>query len=295
MPIEYINRQSGKSEQEKVLGDFWIKSAYHPLFQWFTDQVLSRAWISSFVGMLQNSQGSRGRIPHFVREYGIRLEDFEERDYRSFNEFFIRKFKPGVRPFDTGTGIFANFAESRMFALEGISGETEFRVKDAQIDLAELLRDAPLARSFSGGTLLLARLCPVDYHRFHYPCDSVVLEQRTIHGKLHSVNPDALKARPRLFLENERHITLLQSPSFGRYALIEVGALCVGKIVQTGPLEGPVLKGQEKGYFLFGGSTVIALIPEGRLICDRDLITNTRAGVETWVPLGDRLGEAKHP
>jgi phosphatidylserine decarboxylase len=87
----------------------------------------------------------------------------------------------------------------------------------------------------------------------------------------------------------------LQSPSFGRYALIEVGALCVGKIVQTGPKEGPVLKGQEKGYFLFGASTVIAILPPGRLICDRDLITNTRAGLETWVPLGDRLGEAKHP
>jgi phosphatidylserine decarboxylase len=137
----------------------------------------------------------------------------------------------------------------------------------------------------------------VDYHRFHFPFTGRLIRHYPVAGRFHSVNPVAIKASPRVFIENERQIAILESPRFGTCAMIEVGALGVGKIVQSAyhsqtslPLAFEM--GSEKGYFLFGGSTVIWLIGRGKIRLSEDLLENSAKGIETWIPLGQSLGEA---
>jgi len=135
---------------------------------------------------------------------------------------------------------------------------------------------------------MIARLCPVDYHRFHFPDDCKILDSYRIHGKFHSVNPVALAANGKVFLENERQVTILESDNFGKLAFIEVGAMCVGKIVQTYAAgQAKFKRGAEKGYFLFGGSTVIILGEKDRWIPANDILENSEKGIEVLVPLGD--------
>jgi phosphatidylserine decarboxylase len=151
-----------------------------------------------------------------------------------------------------------------------------------------LLGRTDIARSFQGGSLLIARLCPLDYHRFHYPDDGRTWDSYRVHGALHSVNPLALKFRSDIFFTNERQISLLDTRNFGRIAYIEVGALCVGKIVQS-HFQPEFKRGDEKGYFLFGASTVIVMGQAGAWKPAQDLLEQTAKKRETLVRLGEPL------
>ena len=135
----------------------------------------------------------------------------------------------------------------------------------------------------------MARLCPTDYHRFHFPDGGRVLERYSLPGRLHSVNPIALKRRGDIFFTNKRDISILETENFGKLAYIEVGAICVGKIVQS-HRQGDFRRGEEKGYFLFGGSSVIVMGLPGRWVPSEDVLRHTKEGMETYVRLGDVLG-----
>jgi phosphatidylserine decarboxylase len=226
------------------------------------------------------------------------MSDFETREYQSFNEFFIRKFKPGIRNFTGGEKVFSAGAEARYLAFENLNLNQKFSVKGFEINLSEILKDSELGPQYQGGTFLIARLCPVDYHRFHFPVSGRVTGHYRVAGALHSVNPAVFASEPKVFLENEREVAILETENFGNVAMIEVGALGVGKIVQSAYSNRKALphkfdKGQEKGYFLFGGSTVIWLIEKGKIKLSSDLIEYSHQGIETWVPLGAPLGETK--
>ena len=147
-----------------------------------------------------------------------------------------------------------------------------------------------LAKEFDGGAFLIARLCPVDYHRYHYPDNGKTIKAFQIKGNYHSVNPLALKYRPDIFMKNERRVSILETENFGKLAYIEVGATCVGKIVQSFDESLPFKRGDEKGYFLFGGSTVIVYGQKGRWVPSPDIIKNTELGIETYIHLGDTVG-----
>jgi len=297
--IPYYNRVTGKIENEKVYGGSWLDWAYQNRFGFYlTDHLFSRRWVSRMFGAFEDSPLSRLKIRDFIRKYDIRMEDYEEAGYSCFNDFFIRRFKPGVRPFPDSPRRFAAGAEARYLAFTGLKPDQHFDVKGFDVNLAGLVQDPELAKQFEGGTLIIARLCPVDYHRFHFPFTGRLVRHYPVAGRYHSVNPVALKAAPRVFLENERQIAVLEHEQFGTCAMIEVGALGVGKIVQSAynsrtslPLAFEM--GSEKGYFLFGGSTVIWLLGRGKIkLCD-DLLQNSAKGIETWIPLGQTLGEVE--
>ena len=183
-------------------------------------------------------------------------------------------------------------ADGRHLAFPNVDAAEGFYVKGATFTLAELLGDAALAEKFAGGAMLISRLCPVDYHRFHFPVAGVPAEPRLINGWLYSVSPVALRRNIRYLVENKRVITLLRSPEFGTVAMIEVGATNVGTIKQTHVADRAVTKGEEKGVFKFGGSCVITLFERGRIRFDADLVTQSAQHVETYARMGDRLGEA---
>jgi phosphatidylserine decarboxylase len=220
------------------------------------------------------------------------MEEYEEGPFRSFNEFFIRRFRPGARRFVPEKGRMPAFAEARYLAYESVKPDEVFPVKGEHLSAERLLGGRACAE-FAGGPLLLARLCPTDYHRFHYPDSGRTLESWRIPGKLHSVNPAALKFRGDILCTNERHVSILETESLGKLAYVEVGALCVGLIVQSHDEKAPFARGDEKGYFLFGASTVIVLGQPGAWVPDEDLVEQTRTHRrETLVRLGQGIAKS---
>ena len=289
LPILFWNRQEAKEEVEKVYGDAALRWVYETQTgQRLADQVLSQAWVSKLYGHYQSSPLSGHKVLPFINKFRIPMHEYEDGPYRTFNQFFIRKFKPGAREFVQGSQELAAFAEARYLAYERVLPEQTFPVKGVALSASSLLADSKWAKIFEGGPLLLARLCPVDYHRFHFPDSGKVLVSYPVHGKLHSVNPVALKYKEEIFITNERQVSILETANFGKLAYIEVGALCVGKIVQTHSCQ-EFSRGDEKGYFLFGGSTVILLGEAGAWKPDLDLLEQTSKGRETLVRLGDRV------
>jgi phosphatidylserine decarboxylase len=287
---KFWNRKKANEEIEHVYGDAALKLIYgNRLGQLFANQILSKKIFSRLLGKYQSSSQSKHKIEAFIKEYNIGMEEYLPGPYASFNDFFIRQFKPGIRPFYQGTDGLPAFAEARYFAYDQVSTEQKFPIKGTNLSAAELLGDVGKARPFVGGPLLLARLCPTDYHRFHFPDSGKEIESYYKHGKLHSVNPLALKSKEDILITNERHVSLLETENFGKLAYIEVGALCVGKIIQTHPYCSPFKRGDEKGYFLFGGSTVIVLGEPGRWKPDADLVEKTSHGQETLVCLGEKV------
>jgi phosphatidylserine decarboxylase len=174
-----------------------------------------------------------------------------------------------------------------------------FYVKGMKFTLAELLGEAALpedqrvlAKKFTGGAMLISRLCPVDYHRFHFPVGGTPSEASLINGWLYSVSPVALRRNIHYLIENKRELTLIQAPGFGEVAMLEVGATNVGSIVQSYTFGRDVAKGDEKGLFSFGGSCVITLFQAGRIRFDADLLEQSEQHLETYAKMGDRLGLA---
>ena len=165
-------------------------------------------------------------------------------------------------------------------------------VKGEMFSLLELLQDRSLAERYSSGSLLLSRLCPVDYHRFHFPASGVPTETKMIHGPLYSVNPIALRQNIRILARNKRCITELQTERFGKVLLLEIGATCVGSICQTYSPNVSVPKGAEKGYFKFGGSSTITIFEPDRIRFDQDLLEHSQQHREVFARMGDRVGTA---
>jgi phosphatidylserine decarboxylase len=292
--IVFWSREKASYEVEKVYGDGPLRWVYQTaLGQKLADLVLSKTWVSQVYGAYQSSGLSRRKIAPFIRTFEIKMEEFDRGPFSSFNDFFIRQFKSGARSFVQDQHRMAAFAEARYLAFEKIHLEQKFPVKGKFLNAEALLAGTHWVERFAEGPLLLARLCPTDYHRFHFPDSGKVIESFRLSGRLHSVNPLALQARNDIFATNERQVTILETQNFGTLAYIEVGALCVGKIVQTHSGSKSFGRGEEKGYFLFGGSTVIVLGEAGRWKPDADLLDQTQKGRETLVRLGDSVASRK--
>lgn len=292
-PLRYWNRAARREEEEKIYGDGPLRWLYETRAgRCLTGSVLARKWVSRLVGVYQSSPLSRRRIRSFVDEFDIATTEFVDGPYRSFNEFFARRFKPGARAFSSDPGDLPAFAEGRYVAFAEVTADQTFPVKGDDVSPVRLLGDEGRAEPFLGGPLLIARLCPVDYHRFHYPDGGTTLEEVRIPGRLHSVNPLALSRRGDILWTNERRVSVLETENFGLLAYVEVGALNVGRIVHTHPASRPFRRGDEKGYFLFGASTVLLLGEPGRWRPEADLLEKTRERREVLVRLGDRVASS---
>ena len=298
MEIIYYNAVSGKEEREEVYGERAVEFLYQNSWGNKLSEVLAFPLVSRLYGVFQDQFQSQKKIEPFVKKFNINLDDFipeegrtKEDPYSTFNEFFIRRFAPGRRPFEEDSRLMPAPCEARYFAYDNIDESVSIPVKGHHIRPKDLVAKEKWAGTFENGPLYIARLCPVDYHRFHFPDSGKVLDSWKAGTKLHSVNPIALKEKPGLFVENERVVTILETENFGKLAYIEVGAICVGKIVQS-YLGDRFKRGDEKGYFLFGGSTVIVIGEEDKWSPSHDIIERSKKGVETYQHIGRVIGEA---
>jgi phosphatidylserine decarboxylase len=298
-PTRYWNRAKKTVETEKIYGERWLRFIYeNPLGRLALWLLVRRAIFSLYFGWRMNSSA---KVLPFIVDYNLDVDEFAKSafEYKTFNEFFFRKLKPSVRPVAPGDDVAVLPADGRHLVFPNIDAADGFYVKGAKFTLAELLGEANLpleqqllAPRFAGGSMVISRLAPVDYHRFHFPVSGRVGEPQRIPGWLYSVHPIALRHNLRYLVENRRMITLIDSPRFGTVGMVEIGATNVGRIRQTFIPGRNVGKGEEKGLFAFGGSCVITLFERGRIRFDVDLLEQSARHCETYAKMGDRLGVA---
>jgi phosphatidylserine decarboxylase len=180
-------------------------------------------------------------------------------------------------------------ADGRHLGFSNIDATTRIYAKNQHLGLRELLGDDALAQEFAGGSLVISRLCPIDYHRFHYASDGRAAPGRLINGALFSVSPIALRRSLDSFFQNKRVVSVLESDDAGRVVSNDSGATCVGTIVYTRD-SGRVTRGDERGFFKFGGSCVMTLFARGRVQLDADLLAQSADGRELYARMGDHMG-----
>ncbi|GAB6085287.1 phosphatidylserine decarboxylase [Alkaliphilus crotonatoxidans] len=296
MEIRYIDRKTGEKRIEMVPGDRLIRWSYESsIGNSFLELLIKKRFFSNLMGRFMNTALSKKRIKAFVENHGINMKEALQENiegYRSFNDFFIRELKSAARPTDPGAHRLASPADGKLLAYDNIDIHGLLQVKKMEYSLAELIGKEDLAAEYHGGVCIVVRLAPADYHRFHFPDDGIPQKSIPIKGNYYSVNPRALNKIPKLYCQNKRELTIFESKHFGKILLVEVGATGVGSIVQTYQPEAMVEKGQEKGYFKFGGSTTILFIKKDQIEIDEDLLNHTAQGYETRVIMGEGIGTA---
>ena len=288
--IKYIDRASGELKVEKVLGEYWLNWLYNnPIGELSLNGFVKRKALSEWYGDKMDTPESADKIAGFVKDYGINLSEAQKQEFTSFNDFFYRKLKDNARTVNRDSSVLVSPADGKVFAYSNISNQ-DFIVKGYKFNLKEYLQDDELAKQFEGGSLIIVRLCPTDYHRLHFPFSGTVIQKnKKIEGDLYSVSPIAIKHKVELFCMNKREYTILNNEMFGDVIYSEVGATMVGSIIQTHTGKS-FNKADEKGYFKFGGSTIIMLFEKGKLQIDNDLLENSSKGLETSVLMGERVG-----
>lgn len=300
--IIYIDRKTKQKKIEKIYkerplrffyGDSWLSNL---LRIWVLPFLTKWPWFSHLYGYLQKKPFSVRKIQPFIERFEIDPEEFLDSisTYRSFNDFFIRKLKTQARPIDLDPCKAIIPADGRYYFYPNVTQCPGFIVKGQKFEVEALLEQPTLAKEFEEGSMVLARLCPSDYHRFHFPCDCLPGPTKVINGWLYSVNPLAVKKNIHILTQNKRTLCELYTPLFGRVLYIEIGATNVGSIQETYIPNEWQPKGAEKGYFEFGGSALILLFAKNTIKFDADLLAATKEGFEIRCLLGQSMGKARN-
>jgi phosphatidylserine decarboxylase len=291
-PIRYYNRSTQSLETEQVYGEGFLRWTYgSPLGAIALHAFVKRPFFSAWYGWRMNAAKSIARIAPFIQRYRVDATEFADppESFASFNEFFYRKLKPAARPIEPDPSRIVFPADGRHLGFQRASSIDSVFVKGQKFDLTALLGDEKLAARFADGALVLSRLCPVDYHRYHFPCTGIPSATHTIQGPLFSVSPIALREKLSYLWTNKRSITQLETPDLGTVLLLEIGATCVGEIHQTFKPGTAVEKGAEKGYFAFGGSSTITIFEPGAVKLDADLLEHSSNQTELYARMGEAM------
>lgn len=249
-------------------------------------KILVCKFVTNMGGLYMRSKLSKRKIEPFIKENDIRMEEYENREFTSYNDFFTRKIVAGKRPFSSDKEVLISPADSKLSYYQ-ISEDSIFTIKNTTYTMEDLLQDKDLASTYVGGTCLIFRLTVDDYHRYSFIDDGKIIFSKYIKGIFHTVNPIANEYYP-IYSRNARELAVIQTENFDQIVQMEVGAMMVGKIVNH-PLR-VCKKGQEKGMFEFGGSTVVVLLKKGIARIDQDIIDNSLEDKETVVKLGEKIG-----
>jgi len=261
------------------------------------------ARLKSVLKHLTDSQGKKYINPNSIREIDPfiafhnldRDEILDAMDsFKNFNEFFYRKLKSSARPIASPNDpkVAVSPADCRLNVFPSVDQATHIWVKGKNFNLKNLLLDDNLVEQFAGGSMVICRLAPQDYHRFHCPVNGTLGPLFPIDGTYYTVNPIAVKENVDVYTENKRVRVVIKSPEFGDVVYVAVGATMVGSIQFTAKEKDTIKKGAEVGYFAFGGSTILMFFQKDRITFDQDLIVNSLKPIETLVKMGESLGKA---
>ncbi len=287
------NRETGHLEEEKVFEKWFMDLFYGTrLGRLFARAILSTKTFSRIYGWLQNRPGSTWKILDFVNKYQIDINEIEKplSYFKSFNEFFIRRLKPGARPIEMAPDVLISPADGRLQVYK-TEMERVLPVKGQGFGLEELLGGSRAVEPWVNGLCVKVRLAPFDYHRFCYVDYGHHGPAVHVGGRFHSVSPLALRQGLRIFQGNDREYMVLKTNNFGQVLHLDIGAMAVGRIHQHFRDGTRFSKGQEKGYFEFGGSTIILLFQPGMVKMDADIIHYSDQDIECLVKYGSRIGK----
>lgn len=282
------NFEGETSGQDRLLEFLYGTSAGRRLVR-----ILIRPSVSRLGGAVLSTGMSRLFIGPFVKKAGIRLEEYEKQKsgkYGSYNDFFCRRIRKECRPICNDPDAFISPCDGKA-SVYPIGEDCSFQIKNTRYTVESLLRSARLARRYQGGYAYVFRLTVDDYHRYCYAETGVKSRQKKIPGVFHTVNPAASDRYP-IYKENTREYCLIRTPDAGTIVQMEVGALMVGTIRNYSSARQNVRRGEEKGRFEFGGSTVAVLVEPQKVTPDADLLANTREGWETVISMGERVGSS---
>ena len=251
-------------------------------------KILVNPCISKLGGAFLSTKLSSLLVKPFIKANNIDMSDYTERAYASFNDFFTRDLKPGKRFINRDKEVLISPSDGRVSVYE-IDDNMTFNIKDSYYTIESLTHSKKAANYYKGGTCVIIRLCVDNYHRYCYIDNGYKTTNKFIPGVLHTVNPVACEYYD-IYKENSRECSLLHTENFGKVMQIEVGALMVGKIVNYDQVA-CIHRGDEKGKFEFGGSTIVLLFKKDTVEIDDDLIENTKNGYETAVKMGERIGK----
>lgn len=294
--ITVYNRKTKKYDTENVAGEKYIKWAYEsPIGKGLTELFIKKKLFSKIYGFYCDSTFSRKKVAPFIKNFDIDMSQClkKEEDFKNFNEFFIRELHPNSRPIDKENNTLISPGDGRLTCSTNVSMDDIIQVKDITYSLSELIQNDKIANEYDGGTCLILRLCPIDYHRFHFIDWGTCEKSKFIPGNYYSVNPTALDRIPKLYCQNKREWSIFHSENFDDIIHIEVGATCVGSIIQSYKPKEKVNKGDEKGYFKFGGSTTILFFKPNTITVDEDIVIQSSLGFETKVNMGEKIGIKK--
>lgn len=291
-PIHYIDRETGKVKTEKVMAGgalFWLYN--NPLGEVTLNVLVKRKFVSVAYGRLMQTHWSAKKIDPFIKNYDIDTSQFIMKDFSDFNAFFIRKLKPGARKINMDSMVVVSPGDGKIQVFPNVDS-ANFIVKGVRFNVKDFLKNDSLSNVYKGGTLILLRLAPSDYHRYHFPVSGNLLPLHKIKGYYYSVNPIAIKKDIWIFFENKRQYQIIRTKKFDDVLMSEIGATMVGSMIET--YNGNrAIKGKEKGYFQFGGSSIILLFKKGQAAVDEDLLKNTRNHFETAVEMGESVATKK--
>ena len=292
---ELLDRYEGRRVEEPIYGEKWLRWAYEKkLGRLTTKAIASRAWFSRWYGWKMSRPSSAKLIAGFVEQFGIDLSEARKalHEFTSFNDFFTRELKPEARPMPLSQDGISFPADGRHRLIQNLKKPHTLWAKNEPFTIASML--GPLAfgagRKVLKGDAVISRLAPIDYHRFHLPWSGRILAQATLEGPLYSVHPIALQHNIRYLLSNKRTVSVLQDATLGVWAMIEIGATNVGSIHQSLSEGQTGARGDEKGYFSFGGSCVVSVFPKGAIEFADDLKQASDEGIELYEKMGDVMG-----
>lgn len=296
--IHFVDRLTHEVREEQVYGAQALRLVYgSSLFGKLLGPLIlplaRHSLVSRFYGWWQRQACSQKKVRPFIDQFQVDSSEFIKpvEDFKSFNDFFVRKLKPEARPICPDDDSLIIPADGRFFFYPEIASTGNFAIKGTQFDLSSLLLDERLAKRYAKGSMVLARLCPTDYHRFHFPCDGTPSSPKFINGHLYSVNPLALRKYRDIFTQNKRCYCEIECPKLGSVLFMEIGATNVGSITQTYKPYQKVKKGDEKGFFAFGASALVLLFEPGRIQFDSDLLELRKKGLEIRCLMGQSMAK----
>ncbi len=283
--MKIYDRQTESYEEIEQFGAGKLNFLYNNPFGRLFLGIAVSSFVSDIYAKKKSKKSSCKDIPEFIRNHNIDMGDYEDKEYESFTDFFTRKIKPGKRPVDMDPKAFISPCDSKLLVYK-IDSNTGMNIKGREYTVDEILGGTGDAQEFKDGIAMVFRLTVDDYHRYCFPDSGSVISRKQIKGKLHTVSP--ISKDHRIYHENTRSVSILKTDNFGIIAYIEVGAMLVGRIVDEGADD--FSKGQEKGHFEPGGSTVIILANNIKI--DEDIMEQSVSGIETKVRYGERIGTA---
>lgn len=291
MEIKYINRATGAIEVEHPPAEGLMRFLYGNTFgRKMILPIAKQKFITKKYGEMMNSSNSTKRVQPFVDSLNIDMtESLKKIDqFQSFNDFFYRKLRPDARKIQNGL---VSPGDGRVLAFEKVSQVNNFYIKGTEFTLKNFLRDDELANEYRNASMVILRLAPNDYHRYHFPYNGTPSKSKKMNGEYHSVSPIALDANfTEVFCENKKEICKLSTKREADILIIPVGATLVGSLNSTYEPDKLVEKGHEMGYFAFGGSSVVVLFDPNSFRLNSDLLQNTKNTMETYVKMGEQIG-----